>query len=208
MARPTSSTAIANLSLRHLKNAPILSINPPDEDSKAAAAAAAWYDQARRHVLEDHPWNFASKRVSIAAENDAPAFEYAKKYQLPPDFIRVIRLGLQWHSPETDYEIEGDYIICDVSTPLKMVYVYDFENVSKFSPKFISCLSYKLASFMAYELTGNASLVAEMESLYTKELTSAASVDGQNRPTRRIQKSKLVEARQNYGRYRNWQSWE
>lgn len=208
MTRPTSSTAIANLALRHLKNAPITSISPPDSDSKAAASCAAWYDQSRRHCLEDHPWNFATKRVEIAAENDEPVFEYLKKYQVPSDFIRVGRLGESWYDPERDYEIEGDYIITDVTTPLKLVYVYDFENVSKFSSKFISCLAYKLAANMAYELTGNASLKDGMEQLYRSELTSAASVDGQNRPTRRIQKSKLADARQNLGRYRNWQSWE
>lgn len=207
MAKPSSQTAIANLALGHLKIDPVVSIDPPDSDSKAATAAAKWYDQARRDTLEAHPWNFASKRTSIASESSAPAFEYTKKYQVPPDFIRVNRIGEKWDDPILDFEIEQDYILCDESTPLKLKYVYDIKDVSKFSPKFITALSYKLAAFLAYEMTGNASLVEAMENQFERAMTQAASVDGQNRPTRRIQRSRLRDARRNVGRYRDAQNW-
>lgn len=207
MAKPTSKTAIANLALGHLKIDPVVSIDPPDEESKAARAANKWYDQARRATLEDHPWKFASKRVEILAESDEPEFEYTKKYELPDDYIRVNRLGENWDDPEQDYEIEDGYILCDIESPLKLVYVYDLKNVSKFSPKFVSTLAYKLASFMAYEMTGNREMTITMNELYTAELTTAASVSGQNRPTRRVQRSRLAEARMNIGRNRNWRSW-
>jgi len=207
MAKPSSKTAIANLALGHMKIDPVVSIDPPDSDSKAAQSAEKWYDQARRDTLEAHPWNFASKRISVASEATTPAFEYTKKYQLPPDFIRVNRVGELWQDPVTDFEIEDGYILCDETSPLKLCYVYNIEDVSKFSPKFITALSSKLAAFMAYEMTGNASLVEAMENQYERALTSAASVDGQNRPTRRVQRSKRRDARKNVGRYRNWQSW-
>lgn len=207
MAKPTSPTEIVNLALRLLKTDPVLSIDPPDDDSKEAEAGAAWYDQARREVLEDHPWNFASKRASIASDADAPEFEYTARYELPADFIRLNRIGENWDDPEQDYEIEGDYILANVDTPLMLVYVWDIETVSKFSAKFVHALACRLATLMAYELTGNASLVDVMSTEYDKALTSAESVDGQNRPTRRIQRSKLREARGNMARGRNWRTW-
>jgi hypothetical protein len=206
MPKPTSKEEIVNLALGHLKIDAITSIDPPDEDSKAAAAGAKWYDQARRTTLEDHPWKFAAKRAQITAEAAAPLFEYAVKYELPNDFIRVNRLGQDWDAPEQDYEIESGYILCDVTSPLDLVYVWDLKDVSKFSPKFITCLSYCLAKFMAYEMTGNASLVAALDDQYIKSLSSAAAVSGQNRPTRRVQRSRLSEARQ-VGRRMDWRSW-
>lgn len=207
MAKPTSDTNIANLGLRLLKIDPVTSISPPDANSKAAASAAAWYDQARRETLEAHPWNFASKRMEIASEADAPAFEYTTKYELPADYIRMNRIGENWDDPEIDYEIEGDYILCDVETPLQLVYVYDFTVVSKMSPKFIGSMAFKLAALMGYEMTGNQSLVTTMNEQFMSSLTTGMSIDGQNRPTRRIQRSRLSEARQNTGSNKNWRSW-
>ena len=117
------------------------------------------------------------------------------------------RIGEDWDNPEGDYEIEGDYILCDVTTPLKLVYVYDITDVSKFSPKFITSLSFKLGSLMGYEMTGAQSVSEALEARFVSSLTTAASVDGQNRPTRRVQRSKLADARNNTGVNRNWRSW-
>lgn len=207
MATPNSKTAIVNLALGHLKIDPVTSIDPPDEDSKAAQAGEKWYDQARRDTLEAHPWKFASRRRTILADAAAPAFEYTKKYELPTDFIRVTRIGEDWDDPEREYELEDGFILCDVESPLKLVYVYNLTDASKFSPKFITSLSYKLAEFMAFEMTGNAQLVAAMAGQFDNSFMKAASVSGQNRPTRRIQRSKISTARQFGGRGRDWRRW-
>lgn len=195
MATPTSKEALSSLSLGHLKIDPITSIDPPDEDSKAAQAAAKWYDQARRTVLEDHPWKFAQKRTTIMAESTGPLFEYDYKFELPSDYIRMVRIGENWDDPEVDYEIEDGYILTNTAGPLMLVYIYNLTTVSKFSPKFITALSYKHAELMAYELTGNAGMKSAMLDLYTGEFTTAAAVSGQNRPIKRVQRSRLANAR-------------
>lgn len=196
MARVTSETGIANLALSHLKVDAIVNIDPPDANSTPARTANKWYDTARRAALEEHPWNFASKRVMLNSQVSTPIFEYSLKYELPADFIRVNRIGLDWSDPEKDYEIEDGFIICGVTAPLKLVYVYDIIDVNKFNPKFVIALSYLLASYMAYELTGNTTIVKSMFELWRESFTSAASIDGQNRPTRRIERSRLRTARQ------------
>ena len=214
MSRPTSDTNIANLALRLLKIDPVGSISPPDSNSKAAAAAAAWFDQAKRETLEAHPWNFALKRIEIASDATAPIFEYTTRYELPADFVRMGRIGEDWNNAELDFELEsGDgaddalYILCDVETPLQLVYVADVTDVSKYSPKFITSMAYKLASLMGYEMTGNQALVGTMNELFIASLSSAASIDGQNRPTRVIRRSKLADARRNTGTNRDWMHW-
>lgn len=207
MAKPTSKTAIVNLALSHLKVDPITSIEPPDSDSKEASAGAKWYDQARRHVLEEHPWKFAQKRTTLLAETDAPAFEYSKQYQVPSDYIRMNRIGESVDNPLLDYEIEGDYILCNEESPLKLVYVYDFTEVTKFSPKFITALSYALAAMMAYEITGNASMDDDLWNKYDKMFTTAAAVNGQNRPTRRVERSRFAAARKAGGITKAWRGY-
>jgi hypothetical protein len=207
MATPSSKSAIVNLALGHLKEDEIISIDPPDEDSKAARAGAKWFDQARRDTLESHPWKFASRRRSLLADAEEPGFEYTKRYQLPADFIRIVRIGEDWDAPVEDFDIVGDFIECDVESPLKLVYVYNLTDTTKFSPKYVTSLSYKLAAFMAYEITGNAQLVQAMEGQFVGSLTQAASVSGQNRPTRRVQHSRLKAAR-NFGqRGGDWRRW-
>ena len=207
MSAPTSKTAIANLALRHLKIDPVISIDPPDSDSKAASAAASWYDQARRDTLEAHPWKFASRRRQLVADTAEPLYEWTKKYQLPGDFIRLNYIGTDWRNPLTEYDIEDGFILCGEDSPLCISYVYDLSIATRFSPKFITAMSYKMAAFMAYELTGNASLVQAMEGQFATAFTSAASVSGQNRPTRRVERSRLADTRRNFGRYREYQRW-
>lgn len=208
MARSSSKTQIFNLTLGHLKSDPVENIDPPTPGSKAAAVGAKWYDDARRSALEEHPWGFAKKRMQIQPEAAAPLFEYSTKYELPPDYIRLIRLGeLWWNDQDLDYTIEDGYILCNETGPLDLVYVYDIEKVTKFSPKFIIAFSYRLAQFAGYEITGSQSVVQAMEALFTKELTTASSIQGQNRPTRRVQRSKLQNARMNQGRNRGWKNW-
>ncbi len=209
MATPNSKTAITNLALRHLSENPVTSIDPPDPDSKAAAAGAAWYDQARRSTLEAHPWRFAQKKINLAADATAPVFEFAKRYQLPPDFVRMVRIGPNWSNPEEEYDIVENYIECNLDSPLQLVYIRNLDDATKFSPKFVDALSYKLAAYMAFEITNNAQVVGAMEAQFSASLSAAASVQGQNRPTRRVQHSRLKAARQNAGgkNYKDWQRW-
>ncbi len=143
MARSTSKTQIFNLTLGHLKNDPVVNIDPPD-------------------------W---------------------------------------WNDQDLDYTIEDGYILCNETGPLDFVYVYDIMDVTKFSPKFIICFSYRLAQFSGYEITGSQAVVQAMEQLFTKELSTAASIQGQNRPPKRIQRSRLRSARMNTGTSRNWRNW-
>lgn len=208
MAAPSSKTAIVNLALRHLKIDPVVSIDPPDEDSKAATAGASWYDQARRDTLEAHPWKFASKRRLIPADPAKPLFEWGRKFALPQDYVRINYIGADWRDPVEDYDLEDGFILCNEGSPLPLVYVYDLNDATKFSPKFITAMSYKLAALMAYEMTGNAQLVQAMEAQFAGAFTGAASVSGQNRPTRRVEHSRLRRARQyGGGRYRDYKRW-
>ena len=192
-----TQTSICNSALSKLGAERITSL---EDDTKEGRLCKEQYEKIRDALLQSHPWNFASKRITIASDATPPAFEYSQRYQFPNNFMRLSRIGERWDHQDLDFEIEEDFILIDETSPLKIVYVTDFENVSKFTAKFITALSYKLAQLMAFELTGNGTLVGVMADNFALSFTTAASVDGQNRPTRKIQRSRLANARMNRDR--------
>lgn len=206
MTKATAPVDIVNLALGHLKHKAVTSITPPDEGSKGAAAGAKWYDDILRYTLSKHSWNFAIKRVNIAAETTAPEYEYSYKYELPNDYIRTLNIGENWYD-EIDYEDEGGYLLTDEAGPLKLRYIFFQEQVTKFSSPFIIAFSLYLGGAMAYEVTGNATLKDILWKQADQVVQEAKSIDGQNRPPRRVTRSPLLEARQNRGRYRDYRRW-
>lgn len=198
MARVTTQTGIANLTAGLLKVSAVTSINPPDTGSKFAKKAAQWIDEARREVLQDHIWNFALKRAQLPADATAPAFGYSARYLLPNDYIRVATIGNE-DNPETDYKVEDGYILCNLSAPIDLRYVYDQEEITKMTPNFIQLWARKLAAYLAYDMTGNRSMVQQMEEAYQEKLSDAKGVDGQESPpTHKIRRSKWKAAKEGY----------
>lgn len=196
MARVSTKTGIANLTASLLKVNAVTSIEPPDKNSKFATKAAQWYDEARREVLADHVWNFAVKRVQLPAAADTPAFGYGQKFLLPSDYIRVATIGDE-DDPETDYKVEDGHILSDITAPMDLRYVFDQEDVTKFTPNFIQLFARKLAVYLAYDMTGNRSMVQQMEESYQEKLSTAATVDGQESPpTHKIRRSRWRDAKE------------
>lgn len=179
----------------------VSSIDPPDSRSKFAKKASQWYDETRRDVLAEHIWNFALKRVQLAKDSTDPVFGYGARYLLPSDYIRLATIGNE-DNPETDYKIEDGYILCNITAPLNLRYIYNAEDITKFSPKFIQCFARKLKANLAYDMTGNRTFQQESELEYLEYLSMAKGVDGQESPpTHRIRRSKWRAAQEGRGVY-------
>ena len=87
-----SDVGIANAALRKLGQSPITSFS---EANKAGRIANERFAESRDALLAEHPWNFALKRVSLAASATAPEWGYNNAFPLPTDYIRM-------------YEVEGE----------------------------------------------------------------------------------------------------
>lgn len=194
MARVTTKTGVANLAITLIKGSPVISIDPPDKGSKAAKLAAQWYDDARREALALTDWDFAIKRVKISA-SAPPAFGWAYSYQLPPDFVRISTIGDE-DNPLTSYKIENGFILCDEGAPLNVMYIYDCEDVVKFSPKFLIAFVKKLASYLAHGLSGSMNMAAGLNDIADGDMSEAKALDAQQTPPRRYTRSRWAEARQ------------
>ena len=132
--------------------------------------------------------------MTLAADSTAPAFGRGYRYLLPTDYIRLATINDE-KLPETDYEIEDGYLVCDFAPPINVRYVFDQEIVTKFSPKFVMLFSTALAQVCAYDMTGNRSMVEEMRMQYANLLTDAGVIEAQSNPPKTIRRSKWSAAR-------------
>lgn len=195
MARVNTKTGVANLAITLLKGTPVVSIDPPDRGSKTAKAAAQWYDDARREALSETIWDFAVKRDQLSASS-APAFGWSAKFQLPSDFIRIATIGDE-KNPLTgdDYTVEDGFILCNEPAPLNIRYVYDIEDISKFSPKFLIAFSKKLSSYIAHAVTGSLNMAAGLSEMAGDDMAQAKGLDAQQSPPIKITRSRWADAK-------------
>jgi hypothetical protein len=170
------------------------------ETSPEAIACRALYAAARDTVQAAHPWDFCTE-IDLLAEttNDRPD-DWAYKY-IMPTCLRFVRVwpyqGLPNPRYPIDYEIRGDYIYCNVQYA-RGLYVVSVEDPTKFSPSFVSALSFYLASELCMPLGKQARLAERMVDAYNVEIARAAQTDANQVPTnqdRMQREASWIEAR-------------
>lgn len=192
----TSKTDICNLASDLLSGSTIQDINSPTTANEALFER--WYDQCRKKVLREHPWNFAVKRAILAASSTAPVFGYTKAFPLPNDFMRLLTLetsdGILFTNQ--DYQLEnGSVLLSTDATALYLRYIYDIEDVTKFDAMFIQYLAYDIALAVAFKMTESNTDVGRIEGLQKQQGAMARAISGQERPPTRVQRSRNRDAR-------------
>lgn len=167
-----SEVSICNRAIRRIGAEPITSLAGTDHMS---VLCNTLYEPARDDLLYSHPWNFAIARDSLSADVATPDFEYTVQYSLPSDCLRVLRLN----NTKDDYRIEGRKILCDVTAPLKMIYIKKETDPTKFSSGFAECLALKIAQDMGYALAANASMVRGLSEQLKVKLAQTKQYDAQ-----------------------------
>ncbi len=197
MAAPSSPIEICRLAMDLLKQTAILSSidNPTTEEE---IVCARWYDATRRALLRKHFWVFARTRATISRDATAPPFGYADAYNLPPTYLRLHFIGDDSTNRYTrDYEIEKRQILLNNSgaSSLNFGYIEDVTVVSRFDALFVILLAAELASNMAYKFTAKNTVIERLETLLEIKRAEAKAVNGQDRPPKRVQSSKFINAR-------------
>jgi hypothetical protein len=202
MAVPTSPIHICNLALDRIGQRAITSIDSPTTPEEDVCARH--YDVTRRELLRRFIFNFSKKyRVLTADSTKTPAFGYDTAYLLPADFIRLMALGdvtIDGDTPANLYDVAEGYIFTDSGDAedggLNMLYVCDFTTVAKFDALFVKLFALQLAADMAYRFTLKPSLVQGVLAELSDVALAAAAVAGQEKPPRRIERSKWRGVRQ------------
>ena len=166
-----SQVQIVNLSLVMISEETITAMS---EDIKAARIATVVWDIARRETLRAHPWNFAVSRADLAQLSTAPAFEYTYQYQLPTDCLRAINL----YDTSSKWEVEGRKLLCDDGT-VYLRYIADVTDTAQFDALFSGALARRLAAYLAFNLSNNRTLAAEMDKAFKEAVSLARLADAQ-----------------------------
>jgi len=213
MAGIIGPVGVCNLALS-LLNSPstINSIETPTVPTEAACAL--WYDHTRQETLREMNWNFALKRAELAASTVTPAFGYDYKYPLPNDFIRLVRVnGYSEDEIPRDrdfsFSVENGAILTGNSLTsggtdsdgnplaLRITYIYDITDVSKFDRLFVKLLAHNLAINLAYAVTSKNTKVQSLIDNTNMVRMKAYSVNGQESPIVRKEVSSWNTRRRN-----------
>lgn len=171
-----SEIEICRLSLGHVADAArINSISPPD-NSIQAQHCATFYPIARDECLESYPWPFATTMRELAPSLvTLPDGEWAYTYAIPDRYIRCLRVvppGASKDHPGEDFvirsdEAEQDLLVFTNTAEARMHYIYREEETGRYSPMFVSALSYLLGSYLAGPIIKGRVGAQVKQSLYT-----------------------------------------
>jgi len=184
----SSDVEICNLALSHLgDSATIASIDPP-EGSAQAEHCARFYPIARDSLLEMHPWNFATRRVSLAALN-VPTWSWSYAYAVPVSCLKVISV-LPYESGsdeetqpyDTEAAEDGSLIIRTNAEAATCRYIARVTDTNRMPPLFVDALARLLASYMSGPVVkGESGRKAGLEQLQVfRQVASQAMVSDSN----------------------------
>lgn len=198
-----SQTDICNIALQNIGANSISSIT---EGTVQADACNVRYEIVRKALLELGLWNFATKAADLNEDSVSPPsfLNYENQFVLPSDFIRVIatdkqlnQYGLIGNPDFNGYlsisssagfsQADSFKIIANASNVLVLLsndstkgilYVYDCQDESKFSPIFVELFGKLLGASIATKLTGNATTARTEREEAIDMLMRASKVDG------------------------------
>ena len=148
----TSVIDICNMALDYCN---VRNITSLEEETKQSRICARWYDTVRKSLLMNMNASFSIKRAVLPeVANYEPVYGYNKAFSLPSDCLQVLNLD----SPLSDryYQIEGNYLFCNEHSKdekIKIRYIADIQDVTKFDSEFCDCLALKLAEKICLPLT-------------------------------------------------------
>lgn len=198
-----STVDIANYALNIIGAS---NISAFDENSKAARLVNQRYEGVRDAVFRSHPWNCLIKRAELAQEVEKPSFGYAHQYALPSDpfCLRVLEFSNGSLSYPQDnmtsntggpvFVIEGRKLLTDEGTA-RIKYIARITDPQQYDALLTEALAARLASEIAYALTGSTSVSQLSDALYRDKLREARFVDGTEGAPQKLEASDFIESR-------------
>lgn len=165
-----SVTSICNRALQHLGAARILDIT---DDTRNGRACNACYDAVRRAELRKNYWRFSILRVTLAPLAVVPAFDFKYAFQLPPDYLRIIKPRDSF----LDWQLENGKILTNQSAVLNLRYVADVIDPTLMDAMFAEGTSLKMGHAMCEEITQSASKKAVITQDYKDLIKEARMVN-------------------------------
>jgi hypothetical protein len=188
-----SDVNICNLALQRLGASRILSLS---DNSTAARAMNILYTPTRDSLLRQHPWNFAVKRASLAADSTAPAFGYDNAFTLPADCLRLLSSDKgEGESYMDTWKVEDGKILTNEDGPLYIRYVSRVADPTKFDACFLKLFALKLALDACEELTQSTTKFQILSEEYKDALKEARRLNAFENPPADSQDGSWISSR-------------
>lgn len=174
----------------------VANITTPTTENEVVCAR--WYYDTLDFLLRRYVWNFAIKRVVVARDiKNSPPFEYSDAYKIPSDFVRLLAINGRDDFANMDFDESGGFIFMNNNNApsINLKYISRIEDVRKFDSGFSQLLTLYLALNLTYKFTQKQTTIERLLGWIDKEEAKIISIDGQERPPRRIQRSKYGRAR-------------
>jgi len=143
------------------------------ENSRNARSMNVAYTSVRDDLLRSHPWSCAIKRVQLAADPAEPDFTFARKFELPSDWLRMLPRDPSVNYNDTDWTIEERWVLTNDSAPLEIRYIFRLVDPTKMDSSFREALSARLAVETCEEITQSNTKYQLLASWYKNAIASA-----------------------------------
>jgi hypothetical protein len=171
-------TDLINVALRKIGAAAIVSLS---DGSIPANVAGDIYEEIRDDLLASHPWNFATKRVSLNQSATEPVFEFDHAYALPSDWLRTISV----HDNDAGHstilyrmeQVNGQKSIVTSSDEVWLRYVSRVTDPNLMTPDFRMALAASLARDLSIPLASSNTLHEQMDAMARRAIAKARSTD-------------------------------
>lgn len=166
-------------------------IDDLSDNNKRARLCNEQYDKKRKALLLSHPWNFATKRVSLTPDVATPEFEFDVQFTLPADCLRVEKTDLQILTP---WKIEGRKLLCNEAT-VKIKYIFDETDTTQYTPTFDEALAFDIAKDIAYAITQSNTRADSLKKDAKDALMNARSFDAQEGTVEQVEATDWTNSR-------------
>lgn len=175
-----SQVEICNMALTNYGGGGIMSM---DENTEEARVLNLIYDNCRQAVLSEGIWNFATAYtdtgLALMEGVSHPIYSYV--YSMPRNCLKVLQIySNSFDLADARFKCDFEVFNCNMNKAIatnvkeaKAKYVVDVTTSNLYTPEFVTCLSYLLASRCVEALTRNGQIVAEMDAKYQVALSKA-----------------------------------
>lgn len=189
---------ICNLAIDRLSGQSIQSLT---ENTREAELLNRAWTPALEATMTARLWSFARREATLAVVSDATSEEWTYVYALPSQCLYIRRVAnLANDNAEVEYSLgatqDGSQrtLLCDTDG-VTVIYTAKVTNTQLMPPYFTDCLAWRLASEIAYALTGDANMVEYANGMYSQALTRAATVGAKEEHIRNDQTCKYTNVR-------------
>ncbi len=180
-----SPVDIANLALDKLGQPPIVTFQ---DTSKQGLLCNRMYPLARDFIFRTFPWRRLRARAQLAADTEAPLFQYQFRFRLPMDLLRLLDVSSDSGTRDffngrgvmnQGWELEGEFILTNVQGPLNIRYIKKSEDPGQWDMLMIHSIAAYMAKDLAEVLTQDTSKKQFAANDYAAIMTQARQANAQ-----------------------------